>query len=273
MKAGDGTVSVRQYLMMVAVLLAPLAAQAADCGASVPCVVEDGSYRIEMPPSGPPKGVLVFFHGYKSSAQLQMQHRALVDVSHEHGLAFVAVDGLNGTWSHPNAPGQYRDEKRFVGHVFDDLETRFGFNAANTLVGGFSQGASMAWYTMCQQGNRVAAAVTFSGVFWNPLPEPRDCVADMPPVVHIHGSADQTFPLSGRAIGATFHQGDTFKSITIIRESKMCKPETIVEKFIGGIPCNVTPDCNGGEVALCIHDGGHEVHQEHLDAALRELGF
>lgn len=263
----------RKVLPIVAGLLAPAAAHADDCGASVPCAVEDGSYRIEMPVSGLPKGVLVFFHGYKSSAELQMKHRALVEVAHAHGLAFAAVDGLNGTWSHPNAPGQYRDEKRFVDHVLDDLGTRFGFNAKNTLVGGFSQGASMAWYTLCQQGNRLAGAVTFSGVFWNPLPEPTDCVADMPPVVQIHGSADKTFPLSGRAIGSDFHQGDTFKSIAIIRQQKTCKPETAIQKFIGGIPCDVTPDCSRGEVALCIHDGGHQVRPDHLDAALKDLGF
>ncbi len=262
-----------QFLMMSAGLLAPIAAHAADCGDAVPCVVADGSYRIKMPVSGTPKGVLVFFHGYKSSAELQMQHRALVEVAHAHGLAFAAVDGLNGTWSHPNAPGDYRDEKRFVGHVFDDLEMRFGFTAKNTLVGGFSQGASMAWYTLCQQGNRTAGAVTFSGVFWDPLPKQADCVADMPPIVHIHGSADKTFPLSGRAIGSSFHQGDTFKSIALIRKRESCESEAPVEKTIGGISCEVTPGCNRGEVALCIHDGGHQVRPEHLDAALREIGF
>lgn len=263
----------RKVLPILAGLLAPAAAHADDCGAKVPCSVEGGSYRIDMPVSGTAKGVLVFFHGYKSSAELQMKHRALVEVAHAHGLAFAAVDGLNGTWSHPNAPGQYRDEKRFVGHVLDDLGTRFGFDAKNTLVGGFSQGASMAWYTLCQQGGRLAGAVTFSGVFWNPLPDPKDCVVDMPPVVQIHGSSDRTFPLSGRAIGSDFHQGDTFKSIAIIRQQKTCKPDTAIQKVIGGIPCDVTPDCNRGEVALCIHDGGHQVSPEHLDAALKELGF
>lgn len=258
---------------MVGLFLLPLAAQADDCGNTVACSVEDGSYRIEMPESGPAKGVLVFFHGYKSSAELQMQHRALVDVAHAHGLAFAAVNGLNGTWSHPNAPGNFRDEKRFVGHVFDDLQARFGFTEKNTLVSGFSQGASMAWYTLCQQGNRVAGAVTFSGVFWNPLPEPRDCGANMPPTVHFHGTADRTFPLSGRAIGDEFHQGDTFRSMAIVRERAGCELAAPTEKTIGDVACEVTTGCNGGEMALCIHDGGHEVRPDQLDAGLTEIGF
>ncbi|WP_087149221.1 alpha/beta hydrolase family esterase [Pararhizobium antarcticum] len=224
-----------------------------------------------MPQTTAAKGVLVFFHGYKSSAALQMRHRALVEVAHAHGLAFAAVDGLNGTWSHPNAPGNFRDEKRFVGHVLDDLEARFGFTARNTLLGGFSQGASMAWYTLCQQGSRTAGAVTFSGVFWDPLPRPQDCVTDMPPIVHFHGTADRTFPLSGRAIGQEFHQGDAFKSMAIVRQRASCEME--VKKQIGDIACAVAPGCNRGEMALCIHGGGHQIQPDQLDAGLTELGF
>ena len=263
----------KRVVAIAALFCLPLAAHAADCGDAVPCRVVDGSYRIEMPKSVPAKGVLVFFHGYKSSAELQMQHRALVDIAHAHGLAFAAVNGLNGTWSHPNAPGDFRDEKRFVGHVFGDLESRFGFTARNTLVGGFSQGASMAWYTLCQQGDRVAGAITFSGVFWNPLPEPQDCVADMPPIVHFHGKADRTLPLSGRAIGEDFHQGDTFKSMAVTRQQASCKAEADIKKAIGGVVCEVAPGCNRGQMALCIHEGGHSVRPDQLDAGLRELGF
>lgn len=131
----------------------------------------------------------------------------------------------------------------------------------------------MAWYTLCQQGNRVAGAVTFSGVFWNPLPEPRDCGANMPPTVHFHGTADRTFPLSGRAIGDEFHQGDTFRSMAIVRERAGCELAAPTEKTIGDVACEVTTGCNGGEMALCIHDGGHEVRPDQLDAGLTEIGF
>lgn len=257
---------------IAAIAFVPSPAWSADCGGSVVCEVEDGAYRIELPAASPARGVYVFFHGYKSSAELQMRHRALVETAHAAHLAFVAVDGRNGTWSHPNAAASFRDEKRFVGHVLDDLKTRFGFSADNTILGGFSQGASMAWYTLCQQGDRVAGAVTFSGVFWNPLPKPQDCVADMPPLVHFHGTADRTFPLSGRAIGPDHHQGDTFKSVAIVRERKVCSAEPI-EKDIGGLDCKVAIGCNRGEVALCLHDGAHEIRPALLAAGLKEIGF
>ncbi|WP_027998235.1 alpha/beta hydrolase family esterase [Sinorhizobium arboris] len=258
-------------VVLAAVFLLAPGAGAEPCGGSVPCTVEGGFYRIEMPEGGKPKGGYVFFHGYRGSAQLQMRHRALVDAAHRHGLAFVAVDGLRGTWSHPNAPVHYRNEAAFVRQVLGDLKKRFGFDRSNTLVGGFSQGASMAWYTLCRSGDRFAGAVTFSGVFWNPLPKPEDCVGDLPPIIHFHGRQDGTFPLAGRAIGDRFHQGDTFKSIAVAREAARCEADAEALD-IAGLSCSVSR-CIRGSVALCLYDGGHQVKPEYLDIGLTRLGF
>lgn len=235
--------------------------------------VGSGAYLIELPEREAAKGAFIFFHGYKGSADRQMRDRRLVETVHKHGLAFVAPDGLQGTWSHPNAPGRYRDEQQYVEQVLDDLRTRFGFNAGNVLIGGFSQGASMAWYTLCQQGHRVAGAVPFSGVFWAPLPDPESCVSDLPPIVHFHGAADRTFPLEGRVVGRSFRQGDTFKSAEILSRRAGCDLQEDVAAQIGGVGCKVFRGCTRGEVAVCVHDGAHDIRSEHLDAALTEIGF
>lgn len=259
-------------VVLAAVCLHAGNVSAGTCGGSVPCAVEGGSYRIELPQNGGYKGAYVFFHGYRSSAELQMKHRALVDAAHRHGLAFVAVDGLYGTWSHPNAPGHDRDEAAFVTRVLDDLDERLGFDRSNTLVGGFSQGASMAWYTLCQFGNRLAGAVTFSGVFWNPPPKAEECIAELPPIIHFHGRRDRTFPLTGRAIGSGFHQADTFRSIAIMREAARCK-QHLPDIEVDGLSCSVSKECTRGDLSLCLHDGGHQVNPEYLDIGLTKLGF
>lgn len=243
-----------------------------SCGVEEPCRVDGGSYAIELPPNAPARGVYVFFHGYKGSAALQMEDRRLIAVAHRHGLAFVAPDGEAGTWSHPNAPSASRDEIAFTRAILDDLETRFGFSADRVVIGGFSQGASMAWYAVCFLGDRVAASVTFSGVFWDPLPRPSDCPASPPPMIHFHGRADRTFPLAGRAIGSRWHQGDTFESTAVERERGGCGRETRTET-IGGVSCGIAAGCARGSIALCLHDGGHGVDADQLDAALTALGF
>lgn len=241
------------------------------CGDSIVCTIADGSYRIEFPSGRQAAGVYVFFHGYQSSAALQMEDRALVDTALKHGLAFVAVDGLGGTWSHPNAPFHHRDDIAFAGRVLDDLQTRFGFGPDKVVLGGFSQGASMAWYSICRLGDRVSGAVTFSGVFWNPLPRPQDCPAVSPPLFHFHGRADRTFPLAGRAVTATAHQGDTFQSMAILRQGASCSTTNIKTVIVGGVTCRVD-DCLRGSLSLCLHDGGHMVDPAWLDGALSQLG-
>lgn len=258
--------------LWVMLVLALWPGVAAACGGlAAPCEVAGGRYLIEMPP-GPARGVLVYFHGYKGSAALALrQQRDLVQVALDHGLAFAAIDGLGGTWSHPNAVAEDRDEQAFMAAVFDDLAGQFGFGPDKVVLSGFSQGASMAWYTACAQGGRVAGMVTFSGVFWNPLPQPADCGVP-PPMVHFHGRADRTFPLAGRAIGASHHQGDTFRSIAVLRDRGQCGPaaETTV---LDGVVCEVAPACLRGESALCLHEGGHRADAGQLDAALTRLGF
>jgi polyhydroxybutyrate depolymerase len=243
------------------------------CGGEIACTVHEGEYRIETPKDGDLRGVYVYFHGFKSSAELQMQQRLLVNMTLAHHLAYVAVDGIDGSWAFPNSARPGRDERTFIGEVFDDLRDRYGFTPDKTVIGGFSIGASMAWYTACQQGERTAAMVTFSGVFWDPLPRAGDCVPQIPSMVHFHGTADQTFPLAGRAIGPNFHQGDAFASLAIMRERAKCDVKDAKKITLDGIRCDDVPDCLRGDSIMCIHNGGHEARADWLDAGLTAVGF
>lgn len=235
--------------------------------------VPSGNYRIAKPEDGDVRGAYVYFHGFKGSAALQMQQASLMATTFAHHLAYVAVDGTKGGWSFPNGAWTGRDEQAFIAEVLGDLSARDGFTADKIVIGGFSIGASMAWYTACQQGEKAAAMVTFSGVFWNPLPRPEDCVAEIPPMIHFHGTADQTFPLSGRAIGATRHQGDAYKSVAILRRRALCKVEAKTRITLDGIDCEVAPGCLRGSSTMCIHGGGHQAQAGMLDAGLTAVGF
>jgi polyhydroxybutyrate depolymerase len=235
--------------------------------------VGGGDYRIELPAGNDVRGVYVFFHGFKSSAELEMQQRYLVDATLSHHLAFVAVDGINGSWSFPNSARPGRDERAFIANVFDDLRQRYGFTPDRTVIGGFSIGASMAWYTVCQQGEKAAAMVTFSGVFWDPLPKAENCVADLPPTVHFHGTADQTFPLAGRSLGGHFHQGNAYDSMAILRSRAACDVKDAKTITLDGINCDDVPGCIRGDSIMCIHNGGHEARADMLDAGLTAIGF
>jgi polyhydroxybutyrate depolymerase len=243
------------------------------CGGEVACLIHAGDYRVELPKDGDIRGVYVFFHGFKSSAELQMQQRSLVDTTLAHHMAYVAVDGIEGSWSFPHSARSGRDENAFIAGVFQDLNSRYGFGPDKTVIGGFSIGASMAWYTACQQGEKAKAMVTFSGVFWDPLPKAADCVAAIPAIVHFHGTADQTFPLAGRAIGTQFHQGNAFDSMAIMRARAECDIAHPRKVTLDGVECEDIPSCSRGDSLMCIHNGGHEARADMLDAGLTAVGF
>ena len=263
----------RSLLALALVMAASVRVTAALGAEPVVRMVPSGNYRIAMPEDGDVRGAYVYFHGFKGSAELQMQQASLMATTLAHHLAYVAVDGTKGGWSFPNGAWTGRDEQAFIAEVLDDLSARDGFTANKIVIGGFSIGASMAWYTACQQGEKAAAMVTFSGVFWNPLPRPEDCVAEIPPMIHFHGTADQTFPLSGRAIGATRHQGDAYKSVAILRRRALCKVEAKTRITLDGIDCEVAPGCLRGSSTMCIHGGGHQAQAGMLDAGLTAVGF
>lgn len=247
-------------------------AEQKPCGNGFACPVAGGQYRIELP-KGKPVGVYVFFHGYKASSATQMQNRALVETVLAHHLAFAALEGVNGSWSIPNGPEKARDDQAYVDAVLADLQARYGFSDKDRVLGGFSLGASMAWYTACAKGDRFAALLTFSGVFWDPLPLPENCVPGLPTMMHVHGRADQTFPLHGRAIGDHYHQGDTFRSVSIYRNRASCRIGARVTRVIGRMDCDVALDCRRGQSLLCLQAGGHQVKPADLDQALTALGY
>jgi polyhydroxybutyrate depolymerase len=249
-------------------LAMPAASPALACGATTPCDVAAGRYFIEAPDGA--RGAVVFFHGYRGSAAAQMRDADLVRAVTARGLAFVAVDGVGGSWSHVGSPSQDRDEPAFLASVFDDLGTRFGFGPDKIVVSGFSQGASMAWNVVCAQGDRVAAAVTFAGVFWEPLPQAGECVTP-PPIIHFHGRGDTVFPLAGRAVGERWRQAPTRASIEVEAGAGACDAAVAVAT-LAGIACERRA-CGRGDLLLCIHDGGHQVRAPWMAQALARLGF
>jgi polyhydroxybutyrate depolymerase len=241
---------------------------ATACGGPTPCAVSGGRYYIEMP-TGAARGALVFFHGYGGSGAAQMGARGLVDAVLARGVAFVAVDGIDGSWSHPGSPATGRDEQAFTSAVLDDLDRRFGFGPDRTVVGGFSQGASMAWFAACRQGDRFAGVLTVAGVFWRPEPQAGDCVPP-PRWVHVHGRGDRTFPLEGRPIGQRWHQGALASSLAVEADGH-CSPP-VAAPPLDGMGCERRA-CDRGAVDACLHDGGHDIRPRWLAEGLERLGF
>lgn len=259
--------------VMAAVLMLPLTATA--CGSEAPCMVEGGEYRIALPPSavgGQKTGAIVFFHGYRGSAEGVMANKGLMQMAKTLGVALISPHGDSRTWSFPGSPSQRRDEFAFVEAVMTDALGRFPIDPDRVMASGFSLGGSMVWFLACNTPERFAGFAPIAGAFWEPLP--KVCATPpgtLPYLFHVHGQADTVVPLAGRPIAnGRAHQGDTFESIAV--RLKPLDGNVAKTSYLDGkLDCALwTPSGDGG-IELCLHDGGHRIRPEWVARAWRKL--
>lgn len=263
-------------LATLLVVAAPSSARAptAPCGIDKDCVVAGGSYRIALPSRSAADGkigAILFFHGYGGSAGEVVSDANLAAVAQRLGVALIAPDGLGRSWSFPGSPARNRDEFAFVARVLEDVAARFPVDPRRLMASGFSQGGSMVWYLACRMPQRFAAFAPIAGDFWHPLPE--SCAGPRPNLIHVHGLADTTIPLTGRTLRSGARQGDLFRSLAALapggctaswdEEARAAVPPN-------GLACRRASGC-GGEalLELCLHSGGHFADPAWVERAWR----
>lgn len=248
-------------------LSAPPAAAAGigpGCGVETPCAIEGGEYRIRLPQGGAPKGAIIFLHGWSGTAEAEMRNTAWARLAERLGVAFVAPQGEGGTWSYPGAPRQLRDEFAFFRALAADLKDRFGISGEKTVLTGFSMGGSMTWNIACREGELFAGYVAVAGAFWDPVPEA--CPSPVPMLVHVHGTADKTVPLEGRAIGEHWRQSDVAKSLALWQRKAGVAPDFPKDAPTQGLACQMQEAGNGrGLLEMCLHSGGHSIRAEWVE--------
>jgi polyhydroxybutyrate depolymerase len=255
--------------LAVAAAMSPSAfASETSCGGETPCTLSDGAYYVHMPEKRDPSkplGAILYLHGHRGKAVNALKNESFTRMADDLGVAFVAVQGVNGTWSFPTAPRNLRDEPVFFDSVLDDLSERFGVDRERTMLTGFSSGGFMTWYLACEQSERFSGYAPIAGAFWEPLP--KDCPTDPPYLFHVHGTTDTVVPLEGRWLGGgQWKQGDVFESFDIWRKQtglSETAPETLTD---GTLSCERWKPVTG-LLELCLHDGGHSVRAEWIERA------
>lgn len=233
----------------------------------------EGDYYIYLPDrtdDRKPLGAILYLHGHRGKAVNALKNQGFRDMADELGVAFVAVQGINGTWSFPTAPRNLRDEPSFFDQVLADLSDRFGVDRERTLLSGFSSGGFMTWYLACDQSERFAGYAPIAGAFWEPLPA--SCPTDAPYLFHVHGTTDKVVPLAGRWLGGgQWKQGDVFESFEIWRRQVGLREADAVQLKDGNLTCERwQPET--GVLELCLHEGGHSIRAEWIKRAWNQLG-
>lgn len=254
----------RRIPTALCMILFPFSAFA--CGDSSECAVTNGSYRISLPEGAAgPIGAIVFAHGYQGTAKGTMKNSSLRKVAADRGLAFIAVDAGAKDWNLPGAPGDSvgaRDEMAYLDAVMADAARQFGVDPKQTVISGFSAGGMFVWNVICARGDTYAGYIPYSGTFWKGPPE--GCPAAAQNIIHVHGTADTTVPMAGRAIGDT-RQGDLDAVMAMYSQDKGFRPGAGYS--MADMTCSHSETGAGKRLDLCLFDGQHSFTSERLAAA------
>lgn len=257
------------FLFLVTVLL-PHGVWA--CGPDTNCALGDRHYRIAMPEGhdgATPVGAIVFAHGYRGSARGVMNNGNLRRMVSDMGLALIAVKSGGDDWDIPGVPSHVDSdgvaEMAYFDAVVSDATARFAIDPARLMMSGFSAGGMVTWELACNRPDLFAGFAPVSGTFWQGPPE--DCAAPAN-VVHIHGTADRTVPLSGRQIAQT-KQGDVLEVLAMYGAfGGYAETETV---DVDRLSCARSVNASGNVLEFCTFDGGHSFSRGFLSYAWSRL--
>ncbi len=236
----------------------------ADCnGVPGACVVDGGTYHLVLPEAVPgPVPTILFLHGYGGDGMGALRNTSMVDQFLSRGYAVIAPDGQlrnqgpGRSWDfHPDRPAR-RDETAFLIAVAEDAAARYGLDRDRMLLAGFSIGGSMTSYLACANPGAFAAYAPVAGSFWRPHPE---ACAGPVRLLHTHGTADRTVPMTGREIRPGFVQGNVFEAMEIWRATNGCGG-TQPDAELGVYTVRHWTACApGARLDFAVHAGGHVI--------------
>ncbi|MGL6211209.1 MAG: alpha/beta hydrolase family esterase [Paracoccaceae bacterium] len=237
----------------------------ADCnGTRGACEIEGGTYHIVLPEGvTTPMPAITLLHGYGGEGVGTIRNKPMVTLMLGRGYAVIAPDGQprdNGkgrSWDfHPDRPAN-RDETAFLIAVADDASAKYGLDRDRMLLAGFSIGGSMTSYVACAAPNAFAAYAPVAGSFWRPHPE--SCKGPVR-LLHTHGLADRTVPMTGRQIYPGFVQGNVLEAMVVWRAANGCRGEPDAEESRGVYEIQRWTTCApGARLDVALHPGGHSI--------------
>ena len=150
--------------------------------------------------------------------------------------------------------------------MLDDASARFAIDRDRVIASGFSAGGMVVWNLACAHPENFAGFIPMSGTFW--LKPPETCVKPAVSIVHIHGNADKTVPLTGRAIGET-KQGDVAEALAMYKTFGGFGPIKIGKS--GSLRCEEQYGAPDTILDFCLFKGGHSFRTEHLRHGIERL--
>jgi len=144
---------------------------------------------------------LVFnFHGYNSTANGQMWYGDFRSIADTAGFIIVHPMGTKDSSgiTHFNVEwgGSSTDDVGFSAALLDSIASEYNIDSTRVYSTGMSNGGYMSYYLACQLSEKFAAIASVTGSM-TPL-QYNNCDPQHPtPILHIHGTSDNTVPYNG----------------------------------------------------------------------------
>lgn len=229
--------------------------------------------------------LIISMHGYTGSSFIQNYYVRLGAFENKFGYVFAAPNGLKNSekktyWNAGNFCCDFEnkqvDDVEYIKSVIDDIATSKDIGRIDLeriYLIGYSNGAFLASTIACSNKIKVAGLVTISGTSdlrdkeGELLPEDQlECQHNRAiPVLHIHGTNDETIPYEGKDNLKAGHVG----ALTQVKrwanhnecegELEMSDEKINVSNFIKSKDTDyfVMQNCKAPVEHFRINDGGH----------------
>jgi len=205
-----------------------------------------------------PTPVVLSYHGFENFPLLQKALSKLPKKAEEEGFIAVFPRGTgdplswNGGGCCGDAEEQNVDDVAFTAAMLDKLESKLCVDKRRIFATGYSNGGYMTHRLACELSDRIAAFGSVAGQLAFLGCDPQRPV----PVMHFHGTADETVPFEGRPEDDVLSVDET---IDFWSSVGACQTGPVEVFQNGDATCEQYSDCAAGvEVELCVIDeGGH----------------
>lgn len=229
------------------------------------------NYRLHLP-SGydrSPTPLVLNFHGLGSNGLQQEFFSEMDPVSDAENFIVAYPDGVGESWNAgvccDPASSDGVDDVAFASAIIDDVATALCLDPKQVFAAGMSNGGFMSHRLGCELADRIAAIGPVAGGVVLPVCEPSRPM----PVIHFHGTADDTVPFNGLP---AFGLPAVPDMIADWADRNGCVGAPVETFLNGDSRCETFQDCaEGAEVTLCVVDGGGHTWPGGLP--IPQLGF
>lgn len=159
-----------------------------------------------------PLPLVVLLHGYGAGAIVQSLYFGLETLVDREKFLLIAPEGTPDSqgkrfWNAVDTccdfEGRGVDDVRYLLDLVETFAARHPVDRRRVYAVGLSNGGAMALRLACDAADRIAAAVSFAGTFWE---DAARCTPKVPVSIrHLHGTADRVVPYGGGSIVPGIH--------------------------------------------------------------------